>query len=166
MDFPSLSGNFTLTAANGQFLKMNPGVGRLFSIVSLQALPRRISLDFRDIFSDGFAFDTISGSMRVDHGIMYSDDFKISGPSARILMTGETDIARETQNLRVKVTPLLGEGVSVAGALLGGPVVGLTTFLVQKVLKDPIDRMASYEYAIGGTWSDPKVSKIQRGAAQ
>ncbi len=166
LDFPSLSGNFTLTAANGQFLKMNPGVGRLFSIVSLQALPRRISLDFRDIFSDGFAFDTISGSMRVDHGIMYSDDFKIGGPSARILMTGETDIARETQNLRVKVTPLLGEGVSVAGALLGGPVVGLTAFLVQKVLKDPIDRMASYEYAIGGTWSDPKVSKIQRGTAQ
>lgn len=166
LDFPSLSGNFSLSAAKGQFLKMNPGVGRLFGIVSLQALPRRITLDFRDIFSDGFAFDSISGSMRVDHGIMSTDDFKINGPSAKILMTGETNLARETQDLRVKVTPQLGEGVSLAGALLGGPVVGLTTFLVQKALKDPIDRMASYEYAITGTWADPKVAKIQRGKTQ
>lgn len=160
IDYPTLSGSATLEAKNGQFLKMDPGIGKLLGILSLQALPRRITLDFRDIFSQGFAFDRISGSMRIDQGVLSTNDFKISGPAATVLLTGETDLARETQRLTVRVTPLLGEGVSVAGALLGGPVVGLTTLLVQKLLQEPIDKLASYEYGVTGTWSGPKVVKL------
>ena len=77
-------------------------------------------------------------------------------------MSGETDIARETQKLRVRVVPVLGEGLSVAGAFLGGPVVGLTSLLIQKILKDPFGQLIAYEYGITGTWDDPKVTRISR----
>ena len=50
-------GTFRLQAGAGQFTKMDPGVGKLLGVLSLQALPRRITLDFRDVFSEGFAFD-------------------------------------------------------------------------------------------------------------
>ena len=75
-------------------------------------------------------------------------------------MKGDIDLARESQNLNVRVAPALGQGVSLAGSLLGGPVVGITTLIVSKVLKDPLDQIVAYEYNVTGTWADPVVSKI------
>lgn len=160
IDYPSLAGNLKLDAGDGQFLKIEPGAGKLLGLLSLQSLPRRLTLDFRDIFSEGFAFDSISGGVRIEHGIAHSDDLKLDGPAAKVRMQGETDLAGETQNLKVKVSPKLGEGVSVAGAFLGGPVVGVTAWVAQKLLKDPIDQIASYEYSVTGTWDNPNVVKI------
>ncbi|MBU1692240.1 MAG: TIGR02099 family protein [Gammaproteobacteria bacterium] len=160
IDFPSLTGSLQLEAKNGQFLKVEPGVGKLLGLLSLQSLPRRLTLDFRDIFSGGFAFDSISGSARIDHGVAHTDDFRLEGPAAKVRMQGETDLAKETQNLKVRVAPQLGEGVSVAGAFLGGPVVGIAALVAQKLLRDPIDQIAAYEYSISGTWDKPNVVKI------
>lgn len=160
IDYPSLAGNLKLEAGDGQFLKIEPGAGKLLGLLSLQSLPRRLTLDFRDIFSEGFAFDSISGGVRVDRGVARSDDLRLVGPAANVWMQGVADLSGETQNLKVKVSPKLGEGVSVAGAFLGGPVVGVTAWVAQKLLKDPIDQMVSYEYSITGTWDNPNVVKI------
>ncbi|MES2563817.1 MAG: AsmA-like C-terminal region-containing protein, partial [Pseudomonadota bacterium] len=156
-DYPSLSGEISVEAAKGQFLKLEPGLGKLLGILSLQALPRRVTLDFRDVFSDGFAFDGIVGAMKIERGIATTDNLRIAGPAARVVMSGDVDLARETQKLRVRVTPHLSDSVSLAGALLGGPVVGIAAFLAQKILKDPIEQLATFEYGVTGTWSDPQV---------
>jgi len=162
IDYPTLSGNFVLDAAKGQFVKLEPGIGKLLGILSLQSLPRRISLDFRDIFSEGLAFDEIVGAVTVAKGVASSDNLRIIGPAARINMSGQADLARETQNLRVKVTPQFSDSVAVAGALIGGPVAGVAAFIAQKLLKDPLGQIAAYEYDITGTWVDPVVTKIER----
>ncbi|OGA38442.1 MAG: TIGR02099 family protein [Betaproteobacteria bacterium RIFCSPLOWO2_12_FULL_62_13] len=163
-DYPALTGNLALDAAKGQFVKLDPGIGKLLGILSLQALPRRITLDFRDIFSDGFAFDQIIGVVKINRGIATTENFRIQGPSARVFMTGDVDLARETQKLRVKIIPSLSDSVSIAGALIGGPVAGVATFLAQKMLKDPLEQIISYEYNVTGTWSEPQVSKVERQA--
>ena len=163
-DYPTLSGQLVVDAANGQFLKLEPGLAKLLGILSLQALPRRISLDFRDVFSEGFAFDSILGALKIDRGIASTDNFRIAGPSARVVMSGDVDLARETQKLRVRVTPHLSEGVSIAGALIGGPVAGVAAYLAQKILKDPIEQLISFEYNVTGNWSEPQVAKVERAA--
>lgn len=163
-DYPILSGNLVLSAEKGQFVKLEPGIGKLLGILSLQALPRRITLDFRDIFSEGFAFDQIIGAVKIERGIATTENFRIQGPSARVLMTGEIDLARETQKLNVRITPSLSDSVSIAGAIIGGPVAGVAAFLAQKMLKDPLDQLVSYEYRVTGTWSEPQVSKLERPA--
>jgi uncharacterized protein (TIGR02099 family) len=165
IDFPTLSGNFMLDSAKGQFTKLEPGIGKLLGIISLQALPRRISLDFRDIFSDGFAYDQIVGLIGINRGVAATDNLRIDGPAARVQMSGEIDLGRETQKLNVKVIPSLSDSVSLAGALIGGPVAGVATFLAQKILKDPIDQFVAYEYAVSGTWSEPAVARVQRAFA-
>ena len=165
MDYAALTGKFSLVARNGQFMKADPGIGKLLGILSLQALPRRVTLDFQDVFSSGFAFDDISGSMRINKGVMSSDDFKMQGPAARVAMSGETDLGRETQKLRVRITPLIGDSVALAGAFLGGPVVGLTALVLQKMLKDPLGQIISYEYQVTGTWVDPVVAKVSNRTA-
>jgi uncharacterized protein (TIGR02099 family) len=165
IDYPTLTGNFVVDSAKGQFATLEPGIGKLLGILSLQSLPRRISLDFRDIFSDGFAYDHIIGAVKVDRGIATTDNLRIDGPSARVTMSGEVDLARETQKLNVKVIPSISDSVAIAGALIGGPIAGVATFLAQKILKDPLDQIVSYEYAVTGTWNDPVVTKVQRPVA-
>lgn len=151
---PGLSGTLQLDAHHGQILKLKPGVGRLFSVLSLQNLPRRLTFDFRDVFSSGFTFDKISANVKIDHGVMRSDDFKMEGPTALIEMKGETDLQNETQHLYVNVTPYISDSLSIA-ALAGGPVVGAAAFIAQKLLKDPINKLAADEYEIVGTWDNP-----------
>jgi uncharacterized protein YhdP len=170
-DYPSLNGSFRLTSGGGQFLKADPGVGRLLGVLSLQSLPRRITLDFRDVFSEGFAFDSIAGTARIQDGIMSTDNLRMVGPSAAVDISGTVDLARETQKFKVRVQPALSTGVSAGAAALFianpllGAAVGAGTLLAQKVFKDPIEQMFSYEYAVSGGWSDPVVERISNRTA-
>ncbi|WP_069039702.1 YhdP family protein [Methyloversatilis sp. RAC08] len=159
IDYPSLSGAFKLSVSKGQFSKINPGAGRLLGILSLQALPRRITLDFRDVFSEGFAFDLIEGNVAVERGIMKTDDFELAGPAARVRISGSADIAAETQNLVVRVQPALSDSVSV-GVLIANPAVGVATYLAQKVLRDPLGQIFAFQYGVTGSWDDPVVAKL------
>jgi uncharacterized protein (TIGR02099 family) len=164
-DFPSLGGQLMIDAANGQFVKLEPGPAKLLGVLSLQALPRRLTLDFRDVFSEGFTFDSIAGSLKIEEGIASTENFRLQGPSARVVMAGEVDLARETQKLRVRVMPQISDSVSIAGALLGGPVAGVAAFLAQKVLRDPLEQLISFEYNVTGNWSEPQVTKVERAPA-
>ena len=151
----SLNGDLQLDLKKGQILKVQPGVGRLLGLLSLQSLPRRLTLDFRDLFSNGFAFDSINGTAKISQGIMRSDNFAMSGPAADVTIKGETNLQTETQHLNVKVLPHVSDSLSLA-ALAGGPLAGAVAFLAQKILKDPLNKIASSEYEIIGTWDNPQ----------
>jgi uncharacterized protein (TIGR02099 family) len=169
-DYAALSGTFRLNSGAGQFTKMDPGVGRLLGVLSLQALPRRIALDFRDVFSEGFAFDSINGSVRIANGVLHTDNLTLSGPAAKVQLVGDVDLARETQALSVRVQPSLSSVVSTgAGAAavvlmaanpLVGAAVGAGALLAQKLMQDPIEQMFSYEYSVRGSWSEPVVERV------
>ncbi|MEQ1772820.1 MAG: YhdP family protein [Burkholderiales bacterium] len=164
LDYPTLSGNFVLQAVKGQFLKMDPGIGKLLGVLSLQSLPRRLSLDFRDVFGDGFAFDEVLGAVKIDRGVVTTENFRINGPSARVAMSGSADINKETQNLQVKVNPHVSDGASIVGALVGGPIAGLAAFIAQKIFKDPLDDLVAFHYNVTGSWVDPVVTRVSAPA--
>lgn len=157
-EIPGLAGNLKLEAHDGQILQIKPGVGRLFSVLSLQNLPRRLTFDFRDVFSRGFIFDTITATVKIEDGVMQSDDFSMEGPAALVQIKGQTDLAKETQHLFVKVTPYISDSLALA-ALAGGPVVGAAAYITQKLLKDPLDKIVASEYEITGTWDEPVIDK-------
>jgi uncharacterized protein (TIGR02099 family) len=159
IDYPTLSGQLELSAKNGRFERLEPGVGRLLGILSLQALPRRATLDFRDVFSEGFVFADIAGKVAVSNGVMRTDKIEIAGPAARALMKGEADLSAETQDLRVTVRPTLTESVAI-GAAVVNPAAGAVAYLAQKALGDPIEKMFSYDYTVTGNWVEPIVTKV------
>ena len=159
IDYPSLNGGLKLDASGGQFIKLEPGVGRLLGILSLQSLPRRITLDFRDIFSEGFAFDSIGGQFAVSRGVMETKELQIQGPSAKVLMSGAVNLGAETQDLKVRVQPAVGESIAV-GAMIANPIAGAVVWAAQKILQDPLDQAFAFEYAVTGSWADPKVDKL------
>ena len=157
-DTTRLNGELEFEVHKGQILQVQPGVGRLLGLLSLQSLPRRLTLDFRDLFSNGFAFDKIDATVKINQGVMRSDNFVMTGPAADVEMKGETNLQKETQHLFVKVMPRISDSVSLA-ALAGGPLAGAVAFLAQKVLKDPLNKIISTEYEITGTWDNPQEVK-------
>lgn len=157
-----LNGELQFEVRKGQILQVQPGVGRLLGLLSLQSLPRRLTLDFRDLFSNGFAFDKINATVRIEKGVMRSDDFTMSGPAADVTIKGETNLQKETQHLFVRVMPRISDSISLA-ALAGGPLAGAVAFLAQKILKDPLNKIASSEYEITGTWDNPQELKSNNG---
>ena len=168
-DYPTLSGTFRIDVGPGRFTKIEPGIGKLLGVLSLQSLPRRITLDFTDVFSEGFAFDEITGDVRIQSGAMTTSNLKLVGPAAKVEISGDADLAQETQQLSVRVQPALSSSVSAGAALLFlanplvGAAIGAGSLLAQKVLKDPIEQMFSYEYQVTGSWSDPVVTRSVRG---
>jgi uncharacterized protein YhdP len=159
IDYPSLTGAIGLQAQSGQFLEIEPGLGKLISLMSLQSLPKRIALDFRDVFSKGFDFERISSSGQVQAGVMAVKDFRMRGSSAQVEMSGEVDLAQETQNMRVRVIPSLGDSASTVIALVN-PLLAIPAAIAQKILKDPLGHIFAYDYSVSGAWSDPKVAKL------
>lgn len=167
IDIPSLSGQLQLKLAAGQFLKVDPGAAKLLGVLSMQSLPRRFTLDFRDVFSDGFAFDTITGTAQIQHGIAKTDNLKMNSVNATVLMEGNADVAKESQDLHVAVIPDLNAGAaSVVYGLAVNPVIGLGTFLAQLFFRDPLKRAFTYEYQITGPWKNPVVTKIENKERQ
>ncbi|MBA3998709.1 MAG: TIGR02099 family protein [Candidatus Accumulibacter sp.] len=161
LDYATLSGEMKVDVGKGQFVKLDPGAGKLLGLISLQSLPRRISLDFRDVFSEGFAFDSIAGQLVMQNGMMRTDRLQIDGPAARVVMRGETDLQRETQRLTVNVQPELG-GTAALGVALLNPVAGVAALLAHKILQNPLNQMFGFDYLVTGTWDDPKVEKLSR----
>lgn len=160
LDYASMSGDLSVGAVRGQFLKLDPGAaGKLLGLISLQNLPRRITLDFKDVFSEGFAFDSIAGKMTVQKGVMRTERLQIDGPAARVVMRGDVDLKRETQRLNVNVRPELGDTAALGVAIVN-PAAGLATWLASKVLQNPLGGMFGYNYLITGTWDEPKVERL------
>lgn len=160
IDYPSLAGRVDIQVGKGQFLKTEPGLGKLIGVLNLQSLPRRLSLDFRDVFAEGFAFDDIRGGAVIEAGVARTDNFRMRGIQAQVQIRGETNLADETQRLRVEVRPELNAGLaSLAYAAMANPAIGLGSFVAQWALRKPLQDMFAYEYDVVGTWDDPNVTE-------
>ena len=159
---PSLDGRFNVALDNGQFLKAGPGAARLLSVLSLQALPRRLALDFRDVFQEGFAFDNISGDVTIDDGVAATRNLRLRGVQAAVLMEGSADLQHETQNLRVIVVPEINAGTASLAYAAINPAVGLGTFVAQLFLRRPLMAASTREFTVQGGWDEPKVERVER----
>ena len=163
-DYASMGGQLNVEMESGQFLKAEPGVGRLLGVLSLQSIPRRLMLDFRDVFSEGFAFDSVTGDIRIAKGVARSDNLRMKGLQAAVLMEGSADLAAETQDLHVLVLPEINAGgVALAYAAVN-PAIGLGAFLAQWLLRKPLAAANTEEFRVTGTWSDPRIEQLPRRA--
>jgi uncharacterized protein (TIGR02099 family) len=159
---PSLDGKLNIALDNGQFLKAGPGAARLFSVLSLQSLPRRLALDFRDVFQEGFAFDNVSGEVTIEDGVAATRNLRLRGVQAAVLMEGSTDLQRETQDLRVIVVPEINAGTASLAYAVINPAIGLGSFVAQLFLRKPLMAASTREFTVQGSWAEPKVERVER----
>ena len=149
----------------GQFLDINPPAGSIFGLLSVAALPRRLTLDFSDLFEKGFTFDRIDGNFTIDGGNAYTNNLSMTAPTADIIVAGRTGLIEQDYDQIATVLPKLSSTLPVASALFGpvGIGVGTVLYLAGELFDDslnPIDKIVSYQYSIKGSWKKPTIEKL------
>jgi len=163
-DYAKMTGQVKVAIESGQFLKAGPGAARLLSVLSLQSLPRRLSLDFRDLFAEGFAFDSVDGDVKIGQGMAATNNLRMRGAAAVVLMEGTTDLEHETEDVRVVVIPEINAGTASLAVAVINPAIGLGTFLAQYFLRKPLMAASTREFRVTGPWDDPKVERVERSS--
>jgi uncharacterized protein YhdP len=153
-------GSLALDIAAGRLLEVEPGVGRMLGVLNLGALERRLSLDFSDVLDTGFTFDSINGRLTIGSGIARISQLDILSSTADIRVRGSTNLVDQTFDQNVRVTPKIGTGVAIAGAVAGGPLVGAAVLLADKVSGNAVSGLASYEYRVTGPWAEPDIRRV------
>ncbi len=161
----NLTGQLNLHVKKGRMLDIEPGSGRFFGLLSVQMLPRRLTLDFADFFKKGFAFDRIDGSFDLEHGNAYTNSLIMAGPSATVEVSGRAGLAAQDYDQRAVVTPALASSLPWAGAFFGPAGIGVAAaiYLGEKAFTQiplQVDRFLSRRYAIMGPWHDPKIERL------
>ena len=155
--FEVLDGEVQVRLSNGQLEEVEPGAGRVFGLVSIAALPRRLSLDFSDVFNKGFGFDRIAGTFRIDDGSTYTCDLALEGPAANIGIVGEADLSARTYNQTAVVTANVGNTLPIVGAVVAGPQAAAALLIFSRIFKKPIEQAGQVYYGIDGSWDEPMV---------
>lgn len=159
----NLEGRLQVHVTDGRIPEADsPGVGRLLGLVSLAELPRRLTLDFGDVFGKGLAFDSIDGSFLFADGNATTQNMKIKGPAAEITVTGRTGLRARDYDQQLLVVPHVGNSLPVVGAVVGGPVGAAAGLAVQGLLGRGLNKAASARYAITGSWDKPKITLIEK----
>jgi uncharacterized protein (TIGR02099 family) len=158
----TMEGSLALDARDGQLVELEPGAGRVLGLLSIAQLPRRLTLDFHDFFSRGFAFDRVHGEVRIADGRARSDGLAIEGPAADIRIHGSADLRAQQFDQTIEISPKTGNLLTVAGAIAGGPVGAAIGAAANAVLQKPLGRIGAKTYRVTGPWKDPKVEVISR----
>ncbi|MCU7811127.1 MAG: TIGR02099 family protein, partial [Candidatus Thiodiazotropha sp. (ex Notomyrtea botanica)] len=162
MGAEGLYGSIWLKVGKGQVTDVDPGVGRLIGLFSLNALGKRLALDFRDFFSEGLMFDEIEGNFTVRDGDAETHDLTVKTTSAKIEFAGQTGLVDRTYDQRVVVTPHLSATLPLVGALAVNPTIGVALAVTQKLLGKQFDKIVQRTYEVTGSWDDPQFKQVAK----
>ncbi|WP_241622413.1 AsmA2 domain-containing protein YhdP [Rosenbergiella australiborealis] len=159
----TLSGLLTLTAGKGAFRHMETGTaGQVLRLLSIDALLRKVSLDFRGTFDSGFYYDSIKGTAWINNGILHTENVNIDGLEADIGMKGTVDFVHHQFDLLATVAPEISVPVGVAAAFAINPIVGASVVLASKVLSPIWSKISLLRYSITGPLDKPVVQEVLR----
>ena len=157
-----LDGSLTLSVADGRILEVDPGAGRIIGLVGITEIPRRLALDFSDFFKSGLAFNSIKGKFALGNGNATTNDLQIKGPAADIAITGRTDLRKREYDQTMIVIPHLSNTLPIVGAIAGGPVGAAAGFVVQTILRKPLNQAGETTYRVTGSWDKPVIVTLAK----
>ncbi|UTW03845.1 hypothetical protein KDX31_02080 [Amphritea atlantica] len=168
-DLENAGGSLKFVARNGRLIEAGSGTGilRVFGIFNMNALGRRLKLDFADLFAKGVSFDRMEGDYRMADGVASTNvPFIMRGPSVDMAMSGDIDLVKETVSQQMAVTLPVTDNIPLAAVLLGAPQIAGLAFLLDKLIGDEVKKeFATVTYTMEGDWSDPKVELLQKPEA-
>ncbi len=155
-----LNGKMNVSVIQGNILTADSGAGRILGLFSLSELPRRLAMDFRDVFDEGFSFDEAKGTMTFANGTSSTDDLTLSSTVAQIAITGNTDLVAKTFDYEFAVRPGVSSTLPVIGAITGGPIGAAAGLALQAILRDALGEAAEARYSIRGPWENPVIEPL------
>ena len=158
-DFASMKGGIDIRLDKGRIIDSGSGAGalRLFGVLNVDTLRRRMFLDFSDLYSSGISFDQLTGVVRFNQGkISFDEPVVIEGPSSTIRINGQVDANKEELNLTMTVTLPVTSNLPILSVLLGtAPQLSGVIFIADKLVGDQVNELASIHYTIKGSFDEP-----------
>ena len=152
-----LNGEVSVAVGEGTLTDVDPGAGRVFGLMSIAALPRRLSLDFSDVFEEGFGFDSITGDFRLVNGDAFTCNLTLTGPAADVGIIGRAGLVTRDYDQAAIVAANFGNTLPVVGLLTGGPQVAAALLIFSQIFKKPLQDMGQIFYSVEGSWDEPTV---------
>jgi len=170
--WPGKPSDFSFNAANGDvaikvkdasMLDFELGATKMFGLL----LPRRLILDFRDVFKKGMLFDEIKGDYQIQAGDAFTSGLYLNGPIIDIHMAGRIGLSERDYDQVVTVNRrILGDSLPVLAALTAAaPLVAAQVFIFKKMFEKQIDDILSVQYTIEGSWEDPLITPVIKNAS-
>ncbi|NOY67593.1 MAG: TIGR02099 family protein [Gammaproteobacteria bacterium] len=154
-----LDGNVYVIIKNGRLSDVDPGGGRLFGLLNIKTLRRRLTLDFNDLFKKGFGFDRLVANFNIQGGEAFTKDLTLDGPAAKIEMQGRTGLVEKDYDQVITITPKLSSTFPLLG-LAAGPHVAVGLLLTEKLFRKPVNKFSATRYKLTGSWDKPVMKKI------
>ncbi len=158
------TGAITLKVAEGRILEAKPGVGRIFGLLSLSEIPRRLTLDFSDFFKSGLGFNSITGTFGLDKGNAYTSNLIIKSPAADIAVSGRTGLRAKDYDQEMLVSPHASATLPIVGAIAAGPVGAAAGLVLQGVLGKSMGKATGSRYKVTGSWEKPEITLVSKEA--
>jgi uncharacterized protein YhdP len=155
-------GTLSVYMKDGALLEVEPGSGRFLGMLSVAAIPRRLALDFSDVFDEGLAFDTLKGDFILNQGDAYTCNLKLEGSVADLGVVGRAGIAAEDYDQIAVVRPHVSSVLALPATVVGGPVLGGAVLLFTQLFKKPLSAIGESYYRVTGSWEEPALEKIKR----
>jgi uncharacterized protein YhdP len=166
LSLANMDGTLQVHVSDGRIPEVSsPGAGRLLGLASLAELPRRMTLDFGDVFGKGLAFDSMAGDFQLRNGVATTSNFKIHSSAAEISITGRTDLREKKFDQQIVVVPHAGNSLPIVGAVVGGPIGAAAGFAVQGLLGRGLNRAVGARYKITGKWDKPVMTLLEKHTA-
>ncbi len=158
----TLSGNLNIDAGKGSQKDISDKGARIFSLLSVESVFRRLSLDFSDLFGDGFFFDKMEGDFIINKGVLHTNDFEIAGTSADVEIKGFTDFPNDRIETCIRVTPKLSSSLPVLAGWAIEPVTGLVVYLMSKLFQPVLKVVTSILYKVEGPLDAPEIIEVRK----
>jgi uncharacterized protein YhdP len=159
-----LNGNLNIYIKDGSIADVDPGAGRVVGLLSLSELPRRLMLDFSDMFKKGMVFDEIKGDISLVNGDAYTKAIHVESSLADVKLEGRTGLVKHDYDQLVHVVPKVGDTLPVASGVLFGSQIGALVLLFEKLMGTEIEKAAERKYKVTGSWEEPVIKRIDKPA--
>lgn len=158
--FSNLNGNLNAKIDDGYLAEVSDKA-RIFSVLSLQSIVRKLTLDFRDIFSDGMFYKDIEGDYRVEKGILYTDNTRMNGTAGNLYIQGNTNFTTNILDYKMSYKPNLTSSLPVLAWIATlNPVVFLAGVAIDQVITSKV--VSEFNFELTGSVSDPSFKEVNR----
>ncbi|REG81761.1 YhdP family protein [Marinomonas pollencensis] len=168
-DRPSLSGSIVFDAKDGNFSQVDelPGFMKIFGIFNVEALKRRLTLDFSDLYKPGLTYDRFDGAFKIEKGVLTTTKpLHVLSPTAEVSLEGSADITHETLDEVLTATLPISRSLPLAGLLWGTPQLAGILYLTDKLIGDKISKVTSAQYKVQGSFDEPIITPIKHKPAK
>ncbi|KFZ31188.1 hypothetical protein IDSA_00165 [Pseudidiomarina salinarum] len=161
----SLNGTVEWALGQGYLSEVSDGAARIFSLLSLESIVRKLRFDFRDVFANGLFFTQFGGEFNIEDGRVRTDNTTLSGSAGDMEISGVTNLVDEEINYQLYYIPKVTSSLPVILAWMVNPPSGLAALLIDRMLHDA-QVISRLEYRISGTLDNPVVEEVSRSSRE